>query len=264
MPEGLVESELFGHERGAFTGALSRKQGAFERANHGTLLLDEISEMRLDLQSKLLRVVQEGEFERVGGQQLIKVDVRLVATTNRDLKKEVSNGRFREDLFYRLNVVPINPPPLRERLDDIPLLVRYFVNRFAKDHGVPGSPVDPETIDQLQSHHWPGNVRELANAVERAVVLSGGKPLTPRMFKGVIDPSVSQIRKNTAETSANGGGTQGTFDTLNLAEIERHIIKAALERTSGNRTQAAKLLGISDRTLRNKLNTQRILENEDN
>jgi DNA-binding NtrC family response regulator len=124
--------------------------------------------------------------------------------------------------------------------------------------------VDPETIDQLQSHHWPGNVRELANAVERAVVLSGGKPLTPRMFKGVIDPSVSQIRKNTAETSANGGGTQGTFDTLNLAEIERHIIKAALERTSGNRTQAAKLLGISDRTLRNKLNTQRILENEDN
>ncbi|HXI21539.1 MAG TPA: sigma-54 dependent transcriptional regulator, partial [Gemmatimonadales bacterium] len=187
MPEGLVESALFGHEKGAFTGATMRSVGAFERAHGGTLLLDEISEMRLDLQSKLLRVLQEHEFERVGGHQPIKVDVRLIATTNRDLKAEVDAGRFRSDLFYRLNVVPIKTPPLRDRKEDIPTLVQHFARRAAEDIGVSVTGVAPETIDLLMRHSWPGNVRELANAVERAIILSRGGVLRPETFQGILE-----------------------------------------------------------------------------
>ncbi len=257
LPEGLVESELFGHEKGAFTGASIRKQGAFERANRGTLLLDEISEMRIDLQAKLLRVIQESEFERVGGQQLIKVDVRLVATTNRDLKTEVKEGRFREDLYYRLNVVPIQTPPLRDRLDDIPLLVRYLVHRASKEHGASVTEIEPETIELLQRHDWPGNVRELSNVVQRAVVLSNGYPLTPKSFSGLTRDSGSTARPLDAKADSPNG--QVPDDIFDLGKIERMTIERALKATGGNRTRAAKLLCINERTLRNKLNKKRIL-----
>ena len=258
MPDGLVESELFGHEKGAFTGASARKQGAFERANGGTLLLDEITEMRVELQAKLLRVIQESEFERVGGQQLIKVDVRLIATTNRDLEAEVKAGRFREDLFYRLNVVPMQTPPLRARLDDIPLLVRYFVHRASKEHGASVTAIETETVELLQRHTWPGNVRELSNAVERAVILSNGKPLTPKLFLGLVKES--KPSGHAQDEASDGSNGRVRSDLYNLPEIERITIKRALHATGGNRTQAAKLLGIAERTLRNKLNAKRILD----
>jgi len=182
MPEGLVESALFGHEKGAFTGATSRTQGAFERAHGGTLLLDEISEMRLDLQAKLLRVIQEQEFERVGGHQAIRVDVRLIATSNRDLRADAEAGKFRQDLYYRLNVVPVHLPPLRERREDIPVLVHHFVTRAAAQLGVDVAGVAPEAVALLQQRDWPGNIRELANVIERAVILSRGGVLRPELF----------------------------------------------------------------------------------
>ncbi|MBL8987627.1 MAG: sigma-54-dependent Fis family transcriptional regulator [Gemmatimonadetes bacterium] len=266
MPEGLVESALFGHEKGAFTGATARTQGAFERAHGGTLLLDEISEMRLDLQAKLLRVIQEQEFERVGGQQSIRVDVRLVATTNRDLKAEADAGKFRQDLYYRLNVVPIHLPPLRERLDDIPVLVHNFVGRAAQQLGIEVTGVTPEAVATLQQRTWPGNIRELANVVERAVILSRGGVLRPDAF--VEDAALTRARPavpaspaGTPTPVASIGGAPmvdpaaPTAATLNLEELEAITIQRALAATGGNRTKASKLLGISERTLRNKLNT---------
>lgn len=276
MPEGLVESALFGHEKGAFTGATARTQGAFERANGGTLLLDEISEMRLDLQAKLLRVIQEQEFERVGGQQSIRVDVRLVATTNRDLKAEANAGRFRQDLFYRLNVVPIHIPPLRDRTEDIAVLVHHFASRAAQQLGIEIQGIAIEAIDMLQQRPWPGNIRELANVVERAVILSRGGVLRPEAF--VEDhfaaggpPSLPVATSNPpspsgeARVSGTGAGANPTpasaipapsgDQVFDLSELERVTIQRALVATGGNRTRAAKLLGISERTLRNKLNT---------
>ncbi len=260
LPEGLVESALFGHEKGAFTGATVRSAGAFERAHGGTLLLDEISEMRLDLQSKLLRVIQEQEFERVGGSQPIQVDVRLIATTNRDLKAEVDAGRFRGDLYYRLNVVPIMTPSLRDRAEDIPRLAHHLVNRAAELHGGTAPTLAPETLQVLQRYPWPGNVRELANAVERAVILCRGSVLLPTDFD-------QQIR-DTAASSAGlalipGPGAPGGPETVdyNLDALERLAIERALTATGGNRTRAARLLGISERTLRNKLNAPRQASN---
>jgi DNA-binding NtrC family response regulator len=265
MPEGLVESALFGHEKGAFTGATMRTAGAFERAHGGTLLLDEISEMRLDLQSKLLRVIQEHEFERVGGHQAIRVDVRLIATTNRDLKAEADAGRFRTDLFYRLNVVPITTPPLRDRKDDVPILVQHFARRAAEEIGVSVTGVAPDTIDLLLRHSWPGNVRELANAVERAVILSRGGVLRPEAFQGILEAVVSRPPVAVAGAAAGGAGArpaaaaspEAAPEPFNLDELERQAIGRALVATGGNRTRAAKLLGISERTLRNKLNGPR-------
>ena len=261
MPEGLVESALFGHEKGAFTGATMRTAGAFERAHGGTLLLDEVSEMRLDLQSKLLRVIQEHEFERVGGHQAIRVDVRLIATTNRDLKSEADAGRFRNDLFYRLNVVPIKTPPLRDRKDDVPVLVQHFARRAGEEIGVSVTGVAPETIDLLLRHSWPGNVRELANAVERAVILSRGGVLRPEAFQGILEAVVSRPALAAGIATAAAPGAVPTGDTVpepfNLDELERQAIGRALVATGGNRTRAAKLLGISERTLRNKLNGPR-------
>ncbi len=256
MPEGLIESALFGHEKGAFTGATSRNMGAFERAHGGTLLLDEISEMRLDLQVKLLRVLQEQEFERLGGRQPIRVDVRLIATTNRDLLSEVDAGRFRSDLFYRLNVVPIRTPPLRDRPEDIPLLVRYFAQRAAQELGVTVTGVAPEALDLLCRHSWPGNVRELRNAVERAVILSRGGVLEPSLFQGVLEvagrvPAEPRWPGRPERVPESSRGEEEPFD---LREIERRTIRRALLATSNNRTRAARLLGISERTLRNKLN----------
>ena len=257
LPEGLVESALFGHEKGAFTGATVRTAGAFERAHTGTLLLDEISEMRLDLQAKLLRVIQEQEFERVGGTQAIKVDVRLVATTNRDLKAEVDAGRFRSDLYYRLNVVPIRTPPLRERIEDIPRLLHHFMHRMAENQGTPVPGIAPETVQLLQLYGWPGNVRELANAIERAVILCRGNVLQPSAFDQLREPGGSVTLPAAAVPSGAEAGTSSAAEPLpfDLDEIERRAIVRALAATGGNRTRAAKLLGISERTLRNKLNS---------
>src|SRR5690606_5810814 len=182
LPEGLVESSLFGHEKGAFTGAIRRVEGAFERAHRGTLLLDEISEMRLDLQAKLLRVLQEQEFERVGGTTPIRVDVRIIATTNRDLAAEAAAGNFRQDLYFRLSVIPIMVPPLRERKEDIPVLAYRFAMRTAAEVGREFHGISPEAIQLLQSHDWPGNIRELQHAVERAVILSQDPILQPSAF----------------------------------------------------------------------------------
>src|SRR3954468_6821573 len=183
LPEGLIESALFGHEKGAFTGALKRVEGAFERANGGTLLLDEVSEMRLDLQAKLLRVLQEREFERVGGSATIRVDVRIIATTNRDLAKEAAEGRFRQDLYYRLSVLPIYLPPLRERPEDIPLLAHRFAMNTAKELKKEIVAIAPDAMAALQRHNWPGNVRELQHAIERAVILCAGNTLQLTSFE---------------------------------------------------------------------------------
>ncbi|HEY8484234.1 MAG TPA: sigma-54 dependent transcriptional regulator [Longimicrobiales bacterium] len=265
LPEQLVESIMFGHEKGAFTGAIRQVKGAFERANRGTLLLDEISEMRLDLQAKLLRVIQEQEFERVGGTTPVRVDVRIVATTNRDLAAEVRKGTFREDLYYRLSVVTIRVPPLRERLSDIPLLVERFAQRTAKEIGKKIVGIAPETIEMLQRYSWPGNVRELAHAVERAVILSTDPVLKPSAFDldglGVLsrDGGAGAGGGPSGEAAAAGDGVVPavSLTSLNIAEAENVLIQRALALTGHNRTRAAELLGISVRTLRNKLNGKR-------
>lgn len=263
LPEGLVESALFGHEKGAFTGAIKRVEGAFERAHKGTLLLDEVSEMRLDLQAKLLRVLQEQEFERVGGTSPIRVDVRIIATTNRELAAEAAAGNFRQDLYYRLGVMPMLIPPLRERPEDIPLLAYRFALRTAAEIGKQVHGIAPEAIEMLQRYGWPGNVRELQHVVERAVILTGDSTLQPRCFDGQ--------RFGLTETWGRGAATTPSpalpsFDgvaasdgaivlhSLDLGEAEEVLIQKALEATRQNRTRAAELLGISVRTLRNKLN----------
>jgi DNA-binding NtrC family response regulator len=251
MPDGLVESVLFGHEKGAFTGATARSPGAFERADGGTLLLDEISEMRLDLQAKLLRAIQEQEFERVGGRETLRVDVRIISSTNRDLKSEVDAGRFRADLFFRLHVMPIHTPALRERRDDIPPLIHYFVKVAAERLGVEAPALEPATMQLLQQYSWPGNVRELCNAVERAVILSQGQPLTPERFRPWLFGAAAPAGDGKA---ARGATAAAEGQPINLGDLERDAIQRALQETGGNRTKAARLLGISERTLRNKLN----------
>ncbi len=273
LPEGLIESALFGHERGAFTGAIKRVEGAFERAHGGTLLLDEISELKLELQAKLLRVLQEQEFERVGGTTAIKVDVRVVATTNRNLAADAAAGRFRQDLYYRLAVVPIEIPPLRDRPEDIPMLAYRSAMRTAAEVHKEVVGLAPETIRLLQEYPWPGNVRELQHAVERAVILSNESMLPPRVFEaqraGMGSPLAQQTmpRAHTpgsVETIGAGGGTLPpgaiVLHTLNVQEAERALIRRALELTKNNRTKTAELLGISVRTLRNKLNGARVLD----
>ena len=266
LPEGLVESALFGHEKGAFTGAIRRVQGAFERAHQGTLLLDEISEMRLDLQAKLLRVLQEQEFERVGGSSPIKVDVRIIATTNRNLAAWAEQGHFRQDLFFRLSVIPISLPPLRERPGDIPLLATRFANRIAQEMGKEIRGLAPETVEMLQRYDWPGNVRELQHAVERAVILSPDAILQPGAFDGQrfgLSPRGTgpTPARSAPAVVANGPGSAApappgsvVLTSLDVADAESRLIERALQVSGGNRTRAAELLGISVRTLRNKLN----------
>jgi DNA-binding NtrC family response regulator len=262
LPEGLVESALFGHEKGAFTGAVRRVHGAFERADRGTLLLDEIGEMRIDLQAKLLRVLQEQEFERVGGTQPIKVDVRIIATTNRDLAAFAAQGRFRQDLFFRLSVLPISLPPLRERPQDIPLLASRFAHRAAAELQKDVRGLAPETVALLQQYDWPGNVRELQHAVERAVILSPDEMLQPRAFDGErfglslgsSGPTLARVGSNPAADARATGSEGVVLTSLDVGEAETRLIARALEVSGGNRTRAASLLGISVRTLRNKLN----------
>ena len=265
LPEGLVESALFGHERGAFTGAIKRVAGAFERAHGGTLLLDEISEMRLDLQAKLLRVLQEQEFERVGGTTPIKVDVRIIATTNRDLAAEAEAGRFRRDLFFRLSVIPIEIPPLRERGDDVPLLAYRFAAHTANETKKEFAGISPDAVALLQRYDWPGNVRELQHAIERAVILSSGPMLMPVHFDAqrfglaqAATPTREGGFRLTAPSNGEGGNEfeRVVLNSFHLAAAETQLIARALEITEGNRTRAAELLGLSVRTLRNKLNAQ--------
>ncbi len=254
LPAELVESTLFGHERGAFTGATARSDGAFQRAHQGTLLLDEISEMRLDLQPKLLRAIQEQEFERVGGHQPVQVDVRIVATTNRDLHTEVEAGRFRRDLYFRLHVVPLRAPALRERVEDIPDLVQHFIAKVAGEVGVKPPSITPEALATLARRPWWGNIRELANAVERAVILNRGRLLTNKTFPPLPEPGPAfQGAAPTAPPSTQDRGSDPVETPLNLRELERIAIGRALAATNGRRNRAAQLLGISDRTLRNKL-----------
>jgi len=252
MPDGLIESMLFGHERGAFTGALRRVDGAFARAHRGSLLLDEISELRLDLQSKLLRVLQEREFERVGGSETIRVDVRIIATSNRDLQDAVRSGVFREDLYYRLHVVRLRVPPLRERPQDVLPLANYFLAQAALEHNKRARDLSPAAEELLLHAAWPGNVRQLEHAVERAVVLADGTVLQPEHFEidAAPDAPVPVPAAEPAPALAPGGSSP--FD---LAQAEEQMIERALAATGGNRARAARLLGIHPRTLRKKLNT---------
>jgi DNA-binding NtrC family response regulator len=246
MPEGLVESELFGHEKGAFTGAYRMAKGRFETADGGTLLMDEVSEIGLNLQAKLLRVLQEREIERVGGGKPISVDVRIIATTNRDLKKEVQEGRFREDLFYRLNVVPIYLPQLSERREDIPLLIQHFVKHFSAENGKLIKGIAEPAMAMLSQRDWPGNVREIENSIERAVVMCGPDVdiLNAQHFY-FGEP----IQFDTRQTSDN--------PSMTLRDVEKNLILKTLQETNDNRTKTADVLGISVRTLRNKLNEYR-------
>ena len=264
IPENLLESELFGHEKGAFTGAVARRIGKFEEANGGTLLLDEISEMHVRLQAKLLRAIQEREIDRVGGTQPIKVDVRIVATSNRNLEAEVKNGEFREDLFFRLNVIEIKLPSLRERPKDIPVLANFFAEKYAEANGVDRLPIGTQAMDLLLSHAWRGNVRELENTMHRAVLLAQGNEIGTEAIvlsgggqdevASVAATAAAAVRENVAEPElADGENTTKGLVGRTVAEVERDLIIDTLQHCLGNRTHAANILGISIRTLRNKL-----------
>lgn len=286
ISQALIESEFFGHERGAFTGATERREGRFELANHGTLLLDEVSEISPGLQAKLLRVLQEREFERVGGNRTIKVDVRIIATSNRDLLSHVEKGDFRQDLYYRLNVFPVHVPALRERREDILPLAEHFLRRFARKHGVKVADFADSARTALETYRWPGNVRELQNTVERAVILSeAGHPVPaaalglPADFVGrlpaffspppapVVEPPARDslppmfpppaVERSAPPAEPGVPVTDAGGAVLRLDELEKQAIQAALKQTGANRTQAATLLGISIRTLRNKLQEYR-------
>ncbi|MGE5418402.1 MAG: sigma-54-dependent transcriptional regulator [Acidobacteriota bacterium] len=245
LPESLLESELFGHEKGAFTGANARKPGRFERADQGTIFLDEIGEISTAVQIKLLRVLQEKEIERVGGTDVIKIDVRVIAATNRDLAADVRSGRFREDLFYRLNVFPVAVPALRERPEDIPELVTFFVERYAGELGKGTIQVADEAMELLGRYSWPGNVRELQNVIERAVILSTQQVI-------LADQLPIEILRALAEPTKPlmvGEPVMLPDSGLDLESLERSLLEQALEKAGGNQTRAAKLLGISRHTL---------------
>lgn len=281
ISESLIESEFFGHEKGSFTGALQRREGRFELANNGTILLDEISEISLKVQAKLLRVLQEREFERVGGNKTIKVNVRVIATTNRDLHSLVERGEFRQDLYYRLNVFPIHVAPLRDRIEDITLLAGSFLERSSRKHGIRIKGIQENALKALMTHNWPGNVRELQNTIERAIILTEPGRLLDESALGLLLPTRSAPAPMTppgalAATPMSMGEAPpvlpppvpvpmvapiapvtsvpvSTGQPMPLDELEKRHILAVLRQTGGNRTQAATTLGISIRTLRNKL-----------
>jgi len=257
LPEGQIEGTLFGYEKGAIMGAPKRSVGALEKANGGTLLLDEIAELRPELQPKLLRVLQEREFERIGGAGAVKVDVRVIATTSRDLEAEVAAGRFRQDLYYRLNVFPISIPPLRERREDIPALAHRFAARAAAEAGKEIQGFEPEALEMLCEQSWPGNVRQLQTAVERAVILSTEAVLRVHLFATLRATQSAQETDASAATHTTNGAANAhvlELPSLDLMEVERRVIEQALALTKGNRTRAAHMLGINVRTLRRKLN----------
>jgi DNA-binding NtrC family response regulator len=244
LSAGLLESELFGHEKGAFTGAERFRKGRFELADGGSILLDEVSEVDPAIQAKLLRVLQEKTFERVGSSLTRKVDVRIIATTNRDLQKAIASGKFRQDLFFRLNVLPLNAPPLREHKEDVPDLVDYLLGLALKRSHVGTTKVPAETMELLQSHQWSGNVRELANILERAVVMAKSSEIDKDLVHGWLSPDA-------------GTGASNPFLGLTLEELEERAITANMEKFSGNRAQVAKALGMAERTLRDKLKKRR-------
>jgi two-component system response regulator FlrC len=261
IPENLLESELFGHEKGAFTGAVARRIGKFEEANGGTLLLDEISEMDIRLQAKLLRAIQEREIDRVGGGDPIKVDIRLIATSNRNLEEEVRKGTFREDLLFRLNVITIALPPLRERPMDIDKLTEHFLKKYAEVNGVPERPLSQAAHQKLHSHDWRGNVRELENTTHRAVLLAQGDEIGPEAI--ILSNSIPRDGNAAGDAAPNGmsemaaaGGAAAATRPLvgrKMSDVERDLIIDTVYHCLGHRTHAANILGISIRTLRNKL-----------
>ncbi len=247
LSESLLESELFGHEKGAFTGAVRRREGRFELAHQGTLFLDEIAETGPGLQAKLLRFLEKEEFERVGGSRTLKVDVRILAATNKDLGKAVEEGDFREDLFFRLNVFPIHVPPLRERVEDIPLLVQFGIQKFGKKAGV--ERVEPSAMEALRAYSWPGNVRELLNVVQRLVLLAEGGAVT----RGLVDLVLGGPVRAGRDEPARGGDPFLSLVGKTAAEVEKGLILATIRAQGGNKAAAARILGLTDRTLRNKL-----------
>jgi DNA-binding NtrC family response regulator len=240
--EALVASELFGHEKGAFTGAEQRHCGYFERAGQGSLLLDEIGEMPPKLQARLLRVLEEESFDRVGGEQLLEVDVRLIATTNRDLEREVARGQFRHDLYYRLSALPLHVPALRTRLEDIPSLVRYFIERYGAEGEVPVRAIAPQALRVLLGYSWPGNVRQLRNVIQHACVLAQGECIETGDLPALHEPAAESLPLPSERS---------------LAEVERHMILSTLHDVGGNKTAAALRLGVTVRTLQNKLKKYR-------
>ncbi|WP_046867308.1 sigma-54 interaction domain-containing protein [Microvirga massiliensis] len=255
IPDNLLESELFGHEKGAFTGAVARRIGKFEEANGGTLLLDEISEMDVRLQAKLLRALQERTIDRVGGSQPVRVDIRVIATSNRNLGDEVRKGTFREDLLYRLNVVHLRLPALRERPADVLELARHFLKRYADANGLPDRPLSAESRDLILHSPWRGNVRELENTMHRAVLLASGSEITP---DAIMTPEGEALGTSSSDPAARAvqaaeAVTRGLVGRT-VADVERDLILDTLDHCLGNRTHAARILGISIRTLRNKLN----------
>ena len=256
IPENLLESELFGHEKGAFTGAVARRVGKFEEANGGTLLLDEISEMEVRLQAKLLRAIQERVIDRVGGNRPVPVDIRIIATSNRNLTETVREGKFREDLLFRLNVVNLKIPPLRERPADIGELAHHFIRKYSQANGLPLRPLSTDARRALSTNRWPGNVRELENTLHRAVLLSSGAEIG---VDGILSPDgarLDQVRGTDVAAHAAIAAEQVTRNLVGrtVAEVERDLILETLKHCLGNRTHAANILGISIRTLRNKLN----------
>jgi two-component system response regulator FlrC len=269
LPETLLESELFGHRKGAFTGAIQDYKGRFEQAHGGTILLDEISELALPLQAKLLRVLQEHEVDRIGGKEPVRVDIRVIATTNRDLFARVEEGKFREDLYFRLNVIPLQLPPLRERKGDIPLLADYFIKRHAAENGRKPVAISSEAMEVLCHYNWRGNIRELENVMERALLLCEGKEVQPRqllMGQGAVtadfmSPKAEKKGKEEkdkakaadAPAGTNGSSSLGISVGMSMREAEKKLIFETLRELEGNRTKAAKVLSISIRTLRNKL-----------
>ena len=242
IPDALLESELFGHERGAFTAAIAQKVGRFEMADKGTLFLDEVGDIPLALQPKLLRVLQEQEFERLGGTRTHQVDVRLVAATNRDLAGMVKRREFRDDLYYRLNVIHITVPPLRARREDIPFLAEHFVKKLKKDLGTPVESISEAAIQRLLEYHWPGNVRELENVIERSMVLGSGAVL-----------EAADIKLDVAPKPRLAAADNFLPDGMTLDDYERSIIREALHRANGNKSQAARLLGLTRNALRYRL-----------
>jgi two-component system nitrogen regulation response regulator GlnG len=262
IPRELLESELFGYERGAFTGALERRAGKFEQAAGGTLFLDEVGDMPLELQAKLLRVIQEREFTRVGGRESLRTDVRIVAATNQNLARAAKAGTFREDLFFRLDVVPIHLPPLRERASDIPELIRHFVEKINRELGTEVTGIAPAAEQMLVQHSWPGNVRELENTLVRAAVMAPGRTLMPGDFAlaqtgpaPVAGQSLGQVVQTRAREVFAALGNRDPVDLYAnlLAEFERPLLEVTLERTGGNQLRAAQILGINRNTLRKKL-----------
>jgi DNA-binding NtrC family response regulator len=270
LPENLLESELFGHEKGAFTGAIARRIGKFEEANGGTLLLDEISEMDVRLQAKLLRAIQERVIERLGGNELVKVDIRIIATSNRDLPEECKKGTFREDLYFRLNVFNLQLPPLRERPQDVAALAAHFIKKYAEVNGLAVAHLSAAALDRLQNYSWRGNVRELENTIHRAVLLAVGDTVEVTDIVladgGSLAKSIdlsqdlaSVVAKASTDVTVDDGEVAESFDNAailvgrTVAEVERQLILDTLDHTLGNRTHAANILGISIRTLRNKL-----------